>query len=115
MTCPHCGAAVDDVDRGATGLDLCTRCGGLSRRGKALQRVQPFSSFDRPTLVDADFVEAQGAWVAAVVAEDGRAGIAVSYVLGGRQLTPILLLAEAAERFGGLVTEAVAAAGRMRN
>lgn len=27
--CPHCGSY--DMDRGATGLDLCNKCGGLTR------------------------------------------------------------------------------------
>lgn len=34
--CPHCGFDVTDI--GATGLDLCGNCGGLSRGGKPLQR-----------------------------------------------------------------------------
>jgi predicted RNA-binding Zn-ribbon protein involved in translation (DUF1610 family) len=33
--CPHCGHS--DVDRGATGLDECNQCGGLSREGMTLQ------------------------------------------------------------------------------
>lgn len=33
--CPHCDSL--DVDRGATGLDLCNACGGFSRDGKELR------------------------------------------------------------------------------
>lgn len=36
--CPHCGSL--DVDRGFTGLDLCNRCGGLSRGGRRLHEDQ---------------------------------------------------------------------------
>ena len=39
MTCPHCGAGEVDVDRGAKGLDLCRKCGGLSRNGEKLRLV----------------------------------------------------------------------------
>jgi hypothetical protein len=35
--CPHCGSPA--MDRGATGLDLCNDCGGLSRDGKVLKPV----------------------------------------------------------------------------
>lgn len=35
MSCPHCGST--NVDPGATGLDLCRDCGGLSRSGRALE------------------------------------------------------------------------------
>jgi ribosomal protein L37AE/L43A len=35
--CPHCGAA--NIDRGATGLDQCNICSGLSRAGRALDDV----------------------------------------------------------------------------
>lgn len=31
--CPHCGSS--DMDRGATGLDMCNVCGGLSRGGRS--------------------------------------------------------------------------------
>lgn len=34
--CPHCGSPA--MDRGATGLDLCNDCGGLSRDGKVLSQ-----------------------------------------------------------------------------
>lgn len=33
--CPHCKSG--DVDRGRTGLDMCNRCGGLSRAGRPLR------------------------------------------------------------------------------
>lgn len=32
--CPHCEST--DMDRGATGLDQCNKCGGLSRDGVKL-------------------------------------------------------------------------------
>ncbi len=40
--CPHCGST--DMDRGATGLDRCNNCDGLSRDGQVLalsQESQP--------------------------------------------------------------------------
>lgn len=33
--CPHCGST--DIDRGATDLDACNACGGLSRNGQTLR------------------------------------------------------------------------------
>jgi hypothetical protein len=33
-TCPHCGST--DIDPGATGLDMCRTCDGLSRDGLIL-------------------------------------------------------------------------------
>lgn len=37
--CPHCMS--DDIDRGFTGLDECRRCGGLSRYGHELGKIDP--------------------------------------------------------------------------
>lgn len=36
--CPHCKSL--DMDPGATGLDECNACGGLSRNGKRLKTAQ---------------------------------------------------------------------------
>ena len=38
LTCPHCGGR--KIDRGATGLDLCETCGGLSRDGRTLAEAE---------------------------------------------------------------------------
>lgn len=40
-TCPHCQST--DLDLGATGLDLCKACGGLSRGGKTLREAGDYN------------------------------------------------------------------------
>jgi len=115
VTCPHCGA--DDLDKGATGLDLCDRCGGLSRDGRALRgRQQRFQTFGRPRMVDLQYVHAQGSVVAAVVVGDGSTGIAVTFVMpDGKQLVPIVLSGDEARTFGRLVADALRAGRRTEN
>jgi hypothetical protein len=49
-TCPHCGSS--DVDRGATGLDECRQCGGLSREGRTLSDYA--ADTERTTWADPD-------------------------------------------------------------
>lgn len=114
MTCPHCGAP--DVDRGATGLDVCTRCGGLSRDGQPLRREQPFCNFALPKLVDLNYIPAAGVHVAAVLMEDGGTGIAVTYVMGdGKSLPALVVAGEVAASFGRLVADALDATQRRQN
>lgn len=112
MTCPHCGA--EPVERGATGLDVCTRCGGLSRDGKMLERNQSFRAFPRPTMVDATFLPVEGTYVAAVMA-DGHTSLSVSFLVKGKVVPPFLIMGEQAETFGKLVADALALGQRTQN
>lgn len=114
MTCPHCGDA--GLEKGATGLDLCTKCGGLSRAGRALRRNQEFQNFSAPQMTDLRYAQAEGSIVAAVILEDGSTGIAVTFVLGtGKSLPPIVLAGEQASNFGRLVADALRTAQRTTN
>lgn len=114
MSCPHCGA--EDLEAGATGLDLCTKCGGLSRDGHALRRNQPFQVFT-PRQVDMDnAILAHGVVVAAVRLTDGSMGIAVSYLLSdGAMLPPLVVAGELADNFARLVADAHRTTQRTRN
>lgn len=99
MTCPHCGD--EHLEKGATGLDLCTRCGGLSRDGHAL---------------DAPIVPVYGVVVQTVIADGGTTGLAVTFYLrDGRQLPPFLITGAQATDFGRLVADALATLERTRN
>lgn len=40
--CPHCGG--QDMDYGATGLNECNTCGGLSRGGKTLREAEALAT-----------------------------------------------------------------------
>ena len=48
-TCPHCGS--NEVDRGATSLDQCRSCGGLSREGRPLSRRDSRYFYDGVVIV----------------------------------------------------------------
>jgi hypothetical protein len=112
VTCPHCGAG--DVDRGATGLDLCTRCGGLSRNGQPLARRQPFTDFQPPELRSLAAIYADGVVVAAVLV-DGRPGLAVSYRVLGQLLGPFVVVGDQAKDLVDLAAAALAACARAGN
>ncbi len=112
VTCPHCG--VEAIERGATGLDVCTRCGGLSRDGAVLERNETLRAFSQPTMVEATFLVAEGTYVAAVMA-DGRTGLSVSFMVKGRMVSPFLIMGDQAETFGKLVADALALGQRTRN
>ena len=115
MICPHCGAG--GLEKGATGLDLCDVCGGLSRDGRALRRNQAFRNFAMPQTTELRYAQAEGSIVAAVILEDGRTGIAMTFVLGKQlpQLPPIVLTGEQATNFGRLVAEALRTTQRTKN
>jgi hypothetical protein len=104
------------MEKGATGMDLCTKCGGLSREGRALPRNQPFTKFAEPEMRDLRYVVATGTIVTAVMLEDGSTGIAITYRLAdGDQLPPIVVAGDQAVTFGRLVAEALRAGQRTAN
>lgn len=115
MTCPHCGD--EGLEKGATGLDLCTKCGGLSRDGRALRRNHPFRVVQPQQIHMPDAVVVAGVVVAAVGLTDGSMGIAVSYVLNGdnQTLPPLVVAGELADNFARLVADAHKTTQRTRN
>lgn len=112
--CPHCNAGDVDVDRGATGLDLCRRCGGLSRAGRPLAPANEYRDFPTMRAVELDCVVAQGVIVNGLLSE-GRSGIAVTYVVDGKRLEPIVLLGEQASALASMAIAALRAAQRTQN
>lgn len=103
------------MDAGGTGLDLCTRCGGLSRDGHPLPRSRRYRSFDRPTFRDVPLIEAHGVIVQAILF-GGAPGIMVAFVMNdGRQLPPFVLTGEPAQAFPALVADAWAGAQLAQN
>ena len=75
--CPHCCGI--DLDRGATGLDECRLCGGLSRDGMTLgewagknpERVQALETFAQQ-VIDLDTVYGSQDVVVADLADKAR-------------------------------------------
>ena len=113
-SCPHCGAG--GLETGATGLDLCQVCGGLSRDGRRLASRQPYRNFAQPKMREMSYVQATGVVVAACMLEDGERGVAVVYRLAdGSELPPIMLAGQQARDFGRLVADALAAGNRSQH
>jgi hypothetical protein len=115
VTCPHCGDTI--LEQGLVGLDLCDRCGGISRDGQRITtKNQRFQAFAGPQPTPMRYAETTGTVVGAALLDDGRPAFVMTFTLSsGRPLGPLVVAGDLAANFARLVDDAWQTLQRTQN
>lgn len=93
--CPHCSGI--DLDKGATGMDSCRSCGGLSRDGKPLRSTAAIVADTDRALAAIRGHEERSRERIRLLAEFAKSVIALDEIHGGQDVVIAALARRAKE------------------